>query len=66
MTGIPPLPRSTGRCSAGRAQGEHEDEPDGRLDCVMPVPVDAPAPPASLKGLGAPRRRETYHDAAGR
>ena len=39
--------------------------PDGGALCVMPVPADAPAPPAAHSRHGKPAARWAYTDAAG-
>ena len=42
-----------------------QGQPDGGVVCVMPVPADAPTPPASHSRHGKPAGRWAYTDATG-
>lgn len=61
----------SGEREAGKAKASPtppktpQSQPDGGAVCVMPVPADAPTPPAAHSRHGKPAGRWAYVDAAG-
>ncbi|MBX9916899.1 MAG: DUF927 domain-containing protein [Nitrosomonas sp.] len=62
-------PSGNGKASTGRKESGGVKNPGGDGDgwqCVMPVPDDAPKPPAAHPKHGKPSKRYPYHDPDGR
>lgn len=62
-------PSGNGKASTGRKETNGVKNPGGDDDgwqCVMPVPNDAPKPPAAHPKHGKPSQRYPYHDPDGR
>ncbi|MDV6347295.1 DUF927 domain-containing protein [Nitrosomonas sp. Is35] len=62
-------PSGNGKASTGRKESGSVKNPGGDDDgwqCIMPVPDDAPKPPAAHPKHGKPSKRYPYHDPDGR
>jgi len=68
-TGSDSKPSGNGKASTGQKESNGVKNPGGNDDgwkCVMPVPGDAPKPPAAHPKHGKPSQRYPYHDPDGR